>query len=159
MIEEAVTELVPVVGVRDACAAVGRARATQYRHHRRSKAPARLEPIPARPQPRALDEVERKELLRVLHCDEHVDEAPATVYAKLLDEGIYLASVFTMYRVLHEHDEVRERRRQATHPAAKKPELIATRPNEVWSWDIERHEAFLNREEVEDLLHEPVAAG
>jgi putative transposase len=58
------------------------------------------------------------------------------VSAKLLDQGIYLASVPTMYRVLRAHDEVHERRRQATHPAAKKPELLATKPNEVYSWDI-----------------------
>ena len=72
----------------------------------------------------------------MLNSEEFVDEAPATVYAKLLDEGVYLASVPTMYRVLRDHDEVRERRRQATHPAAKKPELLATKPNQVWSWDI-----------------------
>ena len=78
------------------------------------------------PQPRALTEVERKQIKTTLESDEFVDEAPATVYAKLLDQGTYLASVSTMYRVLHEHDEVRERRRQATHPAHKKPELIAT---------------------------------
>ena len=72
----------------------------------------------------------------MLNSEEFVDEAPATVYAKLLDQGIYLASVPTMYRVLRDHDEVHERRRQATHPAAKKPELIATKPNECWSWDI-----------------------
>src|ERR1019366_3926319 len=71
-----------------------------------------------------------------LESDEFVDEAPATVYAKLLDQGTYLGSVSTMYRILHEHDEVRERRRQATHPAHKKPELIATKANSVWSWDI-----------------------
>src|SRR5690606_7542858 len=86
--------------------------------------------------PRALSEVERKELRRVLNSEDHVDEAPATVYAKLLDQGLYLGSVSTMYRVLHEHDEVRERRRHATHPAAKKPELLAEAPNECWSWDI-----------------------
>ena len=78
------------------------------------------------PQPRALSEVERKELRAVLNSDEHVDEAPVTVYAKLLDEGRDLGSVSTMYRVLREHDEVRERRRHATHPAKKKPELLAT---------------------------------
>ena len=72
----------------------------------------------------------------MLNSEEFVDEAPATVYAKLLDQGVYLASVPTMYRVLREHDEVRERRRQATHPAAKKPELLATTPNQCWSWDI-----------------------
>ena len=64
------------------------------------------------------------------------DIAPAEAWATLLDEGIYLGSVSTMYRILHEHDEVRERRRQATHPSHKKPELIASTPNSVWSWDI-----------------------
>jgi putative transposase len=72
----------------------------------------------------------------VPNSPEHVDEAPATVHARLLDQGVYLAWVPTMYRVLRDHDEVRERRRQATHPAAKKPELLATRPNQVYSWDI-----------------------
>jgi putative transposase len=88
------------------------------------------------PQPRALNDVERKEVLRVLHEPEHVDEAPATVYAKLLDDGVYLASTATMYRILDAEGEVSERRRQATHPARVKPELIASAPNEVWSWDI-----------------------
>jgi putative transposase len=87
-------------------------------------------------QPRALNDVERKQIKTTLESDEFVDEAPATVYAKLLDQGRYLGSVSTMYRVLGAHDEVRERRRQATHPAHNKPELIATRPNEIWSWDI-----------------------
>ena len=90
----------------------------------------------ATPQPRALSEVERKEIRTVLNSTEHADEAPATVYAKLLDEGIYLGSVSTMYRVLREHDEVGDRRRHATHPARVKPELVATAPNEVYSWDI-----------------------
>jgi putative transposase len=90
----------------------------------------------ATPQPRALSEVERKEIRRVLNSTEHADEAPATVYAKLLDEGSYLGSVSTMYRVLREHGEVGDRRRHATHPARVKPELVATRPNQVYSWDI-----------------------
>jgi putative transposase len=135
VIDAAITELAPDVGVRAACTAVGEAQARWYRRHRQSAPPPTPERVPAS-QPRALSEVERKELRAVLNSEEFVDEAPATVYAKLLDEGIYLASVPTMYRVLREHDEVRERRRQATHPAAKKPELLATEPNEVWSWDI-----------------------
>jgi putative transposase len=135
MIDAAVTELAPIVGVREACAAVGEAQARWYRRHRQSPAPERPERVPT-PQPRALTEVERKEVRRVLNSPEHVDEAPATVYAKLLDSGVYLASVPTMYRVLREHDEVGERRRHATHPAAKKPELLAAGPNEIWSWDI-----------------------
>jgi putative transposase len=83
-----------------------------------------------------LSEVERKEVLRVLHGPEHVDEAPATVYAKLLDAGVYLCSVPTMYRILRAEGEVAERRRQASHPPHAKPELLAIRPNQVWSWDI-----------------------
>ena len=135
MIDQAVAELQAVVGVRGACAAVGEVQARWYRRHRQSPPPRRPERVPA-VQPRALSEVERKELRRVLNSPEHVDEAPATVYAKLLDQGVYLASVPTMYRVLRQHDEVHERRRQATHPAAKKPELLATKPNQVYSWDI-----------------------
>jgi putative transposase len=134
-IDAAVAELVPVCGTRQACAALGASQASWYRRHRQSPAPARPERVRA-PQPRALSEVERKEVLRVLHHPEHVDEAPATVYARLLDEGTYLASVATMYRILRAEGEVRERRRVATHPAAKKPELLATAPNQVWSWDI-----------------------
>jgi putative transposase len=135
MIEEAIGKLTPIVGTTKALSALGADRATWYRAHRQSPAPPRPERITT-PQPRALSPVERKEIKRVLDSDEFVDEAPASVYAKLLDQGIYLGSVSTMYRVLHEHDEVKERRRQATHPAHKKPELIATGPNSVWSWDI-----------------------
>jgi putative transposase len=113
MIDQAITELVPLVGVRAGCAAVGQAQARWYRRHRQSPLP----PKPSRrsaPQPRALGEAERSELRRVLNSPEHADEAPATVYAKLLDQGVYLASVPTMYRGLRAHDEVGERRRQAT---------------------------------------------
>ena len=135
MIDDAVTELTPIVGRTPALSAVGVDRATWYRRHRTIPAPPRPDRVP-RSQPRALSPVERKEVKALLDSDEFVDEAPRTVYAKLLDQGTYLCSPSTMYRILREHDEVRERRRQATHPAHKKPELIATRPNEVWSWDI-----------------------
>lgn len=135
MIDEAITELTPLVGVRQACAAVGEAQARWYRRHRQSPPTARR-PRPPKPQPRALSAAERAELRATLNSPEHVDDAPATAYAKLLDDGVYLGSVSTMYRVLREHDEVHERRRHATHPAAKKPELLADRPNAVWSWDI-----------------------
>jgi putative transposase len=135
VIDQAIAELEPHVGTRAACAAVGEAQARWYRRHRQSPPPAKPAREPA-PQPRALSEVESTELRRVLNSEEFVDEAPATVYAKPLDQGIYLASVPTMYRVLREHDEVRERRRQATHPASTKPELLATKPNEIYSWDI-----------------------
>ncbi|HSH59731.1 MAG TPA: hypothetical protein VK988_08860 [Acidimicrobiales bacterium] len=158
MIDQAIEELAPVVGTAAACAAVGRARQSHYRWHRKSPLPPRRERMPAR-QPRALEEVERKEVLAVLNSHEHVDEAPATVYAKLLDEGLYLSSISTMYRILRANGEVRERRRQATHPPAKKPELMATKPNEVFSWDIERHEALSNRAVVKGHRLQPVAAG
>jgi putative transposase len=137
MTAEAIAELAPVVGVKAACRAVGLPRATHYRRHRTTSPAPKPDRIAA-PQPRALATAERAEVLRVLHSPDHVDEAPATVYAKLLDQGVYLASTSTMYRLLRSEGEVRERRRQAVHPAAKKPELIATRPNECWSWDISK---------------------
>jgi len=136
MIDQAIAELTPVVGATAACRAVGRARATHYRHHRKSPPPPRPAPKPPRPQPRALSEQERQGVLEVLHSERFIDTAPPEVYATLLDEGIYLASVPTMYRILRSVDEVRERRRQATHPAYMKPELMADGPNRVWSWDI-----------------------
>jgi putative transposase len=135
MIDDAIAELAPLIGVRDACVATGRPQASHYRRHRQSPAPQRPR-RERKPQPRALAPVERAEVRSVLNSPEHVDKAPATVYHELLDQGTYLASVSTMYRVLREHDEVRERRRQATHPARVKPELVATAPNSVWSWDI-----------------------
>ena len=135
MIDQAIGELVPVIGTRAACAALGRSRATYYRWHRQSPLPARL-PRARLPQPRALSEAERAEVLGVLHHERFIDQAPASIYATLLDEGRYLCSVPTMYRVLRAEDEVRERRRQATHPARVKPELVATGPNLIWSWDI-----------------------
>jgi putative transposase len=135
MIDDAIAELEPLVGVRAACRATGRPQANHYRRHRQS--PPRPKPVrERRPQPRALSAAERASVRSVLNGEDFVDKAPATVYHELLDEGVYLASVSTMYRILREHDEVHERRRQATHPARVKPELLATRPNEVWSWDI-----------------------
>jgi putative transposase len=136
MTDEAIAELTPVLGsTRAACAALGRPRATHYRRHRQS--PPRPGPVrERRPQPRALSAAERATVHAVLNGEDFVDKAPATVYHELLDEGTYLASVSTMYRILREHDEVHERRRQATHPARVKPELVAAKPNEVWSWDI-----------------------
>ncbi len=136
MIDQAIAELTPVVGTTAACAAVGRTRATYYRQHRKSPAPPRPAPKPPRPQPRALSQQERQGVLEVLHSERFIDAAPPEIYATLLDEGIYLASVPTMYRILRSVDEVRERRLQATHPAYMKPELMADGPNRVWSWDI-----------------------
>jgi putative transposase len=136
VIDQAIVELAPVVGTTAACAAVGRGRATHYRWHRKSPPRPRPAPKPPRPQPRALSEEERQGVLEVLRSERFVDMAPPEVYATLLDEGIYLASVPTMYRILRSVGEVRERRRQAVHPAYLKPELLAERPNQVWSWDI-----------------------
>lgn len=133
MIETAVVELSAVVDTTSACRALGRARATHYRRRRPASArPARER----RAQPRALDASERSQVLELLHSEPFIDAAPPTVFATLLDQGVYLASISTMYRILHSADEVRERRRVATHPAYVKPELIACRPNMVWSWDI-----------------------
>jgi len=125
-----------MVGVAAACRATGRSRASHYRHHRSSPPPPRPTPGPPQPQPRALEAAERQALLDVLHGERFVDQAPAEVYATLLDEGSYLASISTMYRVLRAEGEVAERRRQATHPPTVKPELVADAPNRVWSWDI-----------------------
>lgn len=139
MTDDAVLELVPLVGAAAACSATGRARATHYRRHRISPAPARPAPMPHvdRAQPAALSPDERAAALAVLHSDRFADAAPAQVWATLLDENVYLASESTFYRLLRgAHGDVRERRSQATHPAKVKPELIATKPNEVWSWDI-----------------------
>lgn len=135
MTEAAIATLAPVVGQAAACRAVGRSRATHHRRHRKSPALPRTV-RPRRPQPRALSGEERQGLLDVLHSERFCDVAPAEVWATLIDEGTYLASVATMYRVLREHGETGERRRQRTHPATVKPELVATAPNQCWSWDI-----------------------
>lgn len=134
--DAAVAELAPVIGTRGACVVLGASQAGWYRRHRQSPMAVVGGGAARRPQPRALTATERQQVLDVLHDQQHVDEAPAAVYAKLLDAGTYLCSVPTMYRILRAHGEVRERRRIATHPAAKKPELVAAKPNEVWSWDI-----------------------
>jgi putative transposase len=83
-----------------------------------------------------LSAAEQARVLDVLHSPRFTDAAPATVYATLLDEGAYLCSVSTMYRLLRQRGETGDRRRHATHPAAVKPELVADAPNRVWSWDI-----------------------
>src|SRR5207302_11245757 len=87
-------------------------------------------------QLRALSQAERQAVLDMLHSERFRDAAPADVYATLLEEGTYLCSERTMYRLLAAAQEVRERRDQARHPTYTRPELLATRPNEVWSWDI-----------------------
>jgi putative transposase len=135
-VDTAITTLSPIVGTASACCALGWPRSSWYRTHRRSPAPPRP-PRPApRPQPRALSPAERQQVLDTLHQERFWDAAPASVYAALLDEGVYLASISTMYRLLREASETGDRRRHATHPARVKPELVATAPNQVWSWDL-----------------------
>jgi len=141
VIDAAVVELTPVVGVKAACEAVGRSRASHYRGHPARPVPLGPAPAPAtrKPQPRALTEAEQAAVLDVLHSELFVDQAPEAVYATLLDEGTYLCSIPTMYRLLRARGETnggQDRRRHATHPAHVKPELVATQPNRVWSWDI-----------------------
>jgi len=136
MIEQTVEELTPIVGTRPACRALGASHATIYR---RRRPPA---PPPRRPRPapaRALSDRERTAVLAELHSERFVDCSPAQVWATLLDEGRYLASERTMYRLLAaQHGGVRERRDQLAHPPYAAPELLAERPNEVWSWDISK---------------------
>ncbi|KQH79827.1 integrase [Mycobacterium gordonae] len=138
MTDHAVTELTPHLGVRAACDAAGSAQAGYYRRHRQSPPQVPKTPIPQRDrvQPRALSQAEQQTILDTLHSDRFVDHAPAEVWATLLDEGVYLGSISTFYRLLRRAGESRERRRQATHPATVKPELVAYQSNSVWSWDI-----------------------
>ena len=138
MTDEAIAVMAPRIGSRAACAAAGVPQATWYRRHRASPAPPRPAAVPQRDrvQPRALAAAERRAILDMLHSARFADTAPAEAWATLLDEGTYLGSVSTYYRVLREAGESRERRAQAAHPAAVKPELAATGPNQVWSWDI-----------------------
>ena len=115
------------------CQSVGLARATLYRRRQ----PARSStPTPRAASSRALGPAERQAVLDVLHSERFVDQSPAEVQATLLEEQTYLCSTRTMYRILDAAEEVRERRAQARHPAYAKPELVATAPNQIWSWDI-----------------------
>ena len=124
----------PELGTAPACRAFGVPRASLYRRRQREAAPAVDRTRPR--SHRALSESERREVLDVLHGERFVDQAPAQVAAALLDEERYLCSVRTMYRILDAHQEVRERRSQRRHPVYEKPELLATGPNQVWTWDI-----------------------
>ena len=131
----ALAEVAGQVGVQAACRVLGVPRATLYRH-RGAGEPA-TKAAAARPSPpRALNAVERQQVLHVLHSDRFLDASPAEVYATLLDENTYLCSERTMYRLLAGQGESRERRNQLRHPVYSKPELLATAPNQVWSWDI-----------------------
>jgi putative transposase len=129
----AVGQLAPTVGIASACEALGVARASFYRQP--VFGPAL--PAPPRPTPaRALNPQERGVVLGMLNSERFQDCAPASIQATLLDEGQYLCSARTMYRLLEQDGATRERRDQLTHPAYQKPELLATSPNQLWSWDI-----------------------
>jgi putative transposase len=135
VIAAAFDELAPVLGVKPACDLLGHSRAG---HYRRQRGPRYGPPRPRPAPPNALTVDERARVLEVLHQPEHVDLAVTQVWARLLDAGVYLASIATMYRILRDAGESRERRRQRTHPAKTKPQLRATGPNQCWSWDITR---------------------
>jgi transposase InsO family protein len=121
------------VSHRAAAGLSGISRATAHRQG--VYGPARP-PVPRRAPVNRLSEAERARILAVLNSDRFVDTTPVEVFATLLDEGVYLASVATLYRVLRANRQVVERRRQARHPARTRPELIATGPGQVFSWDI-----------------------
>ena len=129
-----VETLAQQVGVTSACDVLGVPRSSLYAARKPRPAKVRR---PASP-PRALSAVEKARVRQTLNSERFQDQAPREVYATLLDEGRYLCSVPTMYRILRENQEVRERRDQLRHPAYAKPELLATDPNQVWTWDITR---------------------
>jgi len=132
---EAALTLSSEVGIKPACEALEVSRAGFYRKQTQRNAPL-VEPNNRPSPPRALSSDERQGVLDILHTERFVDKAPYEVYATLLDEGQYHCSIRTMYRILDENKEVKERRNQLSHPVYQKPELLATAPNQVWSWDI-----------------------
>ena len=130
----AARELSGQVGIQPACRALGVARATFYRRQKPSSGRKQPRPTPAR----ALGAAERDKVNEILCSARFVDRAPAEVVATLLDEKTYLCSERTMYRILAANAPVKERRNQLRHPCYAKPELVATQPNQVWSWDISK---------------------
>lgn len=122
------------VNIKQACMALSVPRASFYRWWGLE----RFDPInrPLKIHPLALSKEEEDAVLKILHSTRFVDNSPQEIYNTLLDEGNYLCSIRTMYRILHKHKEVKERRNQLVHPNYKKPELLAEKPNEIWSWDI-----------------------
>jgi putative transposase len=128
-------ELAPVTGVAEASRLLNIPRSTLYRQWNSPSPKLAGDGQRARPA-RALSDEEKDEIRSVLNSERFQDQSPREVYATLLDEDVYLSHWRTMYRVLDEHDEVRERRNQLRHPVYTKPELLATGPNQLWSWDI-----------------------
>lgn len=136
-----VQELSGDIGVAASCRALGLSRATFYRSFLKTADAVEVPSDPAeqtspRSNPRSLSSEESQRILATLHSERFIDRAPAEVVNTLLDEGIYLGSVRTFYRVLAKNHEVQERRAQRRHPVYSKPELLATGPNQVWTWDI-----------------------
>ena len=118
------------------CRALGVSRTTLYRRRKTRAVSGSKSSVSPQTSHRALSGPERREVLDTLHSPLFIDKAPYEVYAALLDEGRYLCSIRTMYRILEANKELRERRDQLRHPEYTKPELLATEPNQVWSWDI-----------------------
>jgi putative transposase len=137
---QAVDTLSPSLGVSGACEVLGVPRSSLYRSRQAASTPPALPAsspqAEVKSSPRALSPTERGVVRDVLNSERFADCAPREVYATLLDEGVYHCSWRTMYRILTDHAEVRERRDQACHPSYTKPELLATAPNQLWSWDI-----------------------
>jgi putative transposase len=133
---EAVVALAPASGLTAAaCVALGVSRASVQRRRARLIAPPAIVRRRARPT-RALSVPQQQTVLDLLHAPRFADQAPAEIYATLLDEGDYHCSIRTMYRLVGQNGEVGERRQQLRHPVYQKPELLAEKPNQVWSWDI-----------------------
>ena len=132
---KAVEQLAQDVGTSKACDALDVSRASLYRQRNRQAKPAR-DAAPKRSSSRALPESEREQVRQTLYSERFMDKSPYQVYATLLDDGEYLCSVRTMYRILDENNASKERRNQLKRPHYAKPELLATSPNQVWSWDI-----------------------
>lgn len=124
------------VGVNKACEVLELPRASFYRRQRQRRAEPARDSMIKRSSPRALAEQEREQVRQTLYSERFMDKSPYQVYAALLDDGEYLCSVRTMYRILEQEDASKERRNQLRRPNYKKPELLATGPNQVWSWDI-----------------------
>jgi putative transposase len=130
----AAIQTVPQLGPVATCAALGVSRASL--HRLQNPLPQPPEPMQRPSPPRALTAEERSVVLGHLHSERFQDRSPTEVYGTLLDEGVYCCSARTMYRLLEQEGETRERRDQLTHPPYQKPELLATAPNQLWSWDI-----------------------
>lgn len=123
------------VSITQSCALTGTSRATHYRH-RDPKGPVHRPWLPRAPPPASLTDTERGQVNDLLNSPAYADLAIPQVWARELDEGRYWCSISTMYRIARAGGQVRERRRQATHPPRVRPELVAHGPSEVWSWDI-----------------------